>query len=104
MSLLPKLQGYRFSKSGQWPSNTGQGSNNEFHLLMKCILMIPARLEIKLRNGRSLESTLIELQARSQDEIEVARMFLSQDKELQRTDMIERGLVLDMLVDKFYLE
>ena len=71
---------------------------------MKCIVMIPARSEIKLRNGRSLESTLIELQARSQDEFEAARMFLSQDMELQRTDMIDRGLALDMLVDKSYQE
>ena len=43
-------------------------------------------------------------QARSQDEFEAARIFFSQDKELQRTDMIDRGLALDMLVDKFYLE
>ena len=102
-SQCPCYLNYRAADS----VNQGSGQViqvNEFHLLMKCILKIPARLEIKLRNGRSLESTLIELQARSQDEIEVARMFLSQDKELQRTDMIERGLVLDMLVDKFYLE
>ena len=81
-----------------------QGSNNEFHMLMKCNIMIPARSEIKLRDGRSLESTLIDLQSRSRDEFEAARMFLGQDKELQRTDMIDRGLALDILVDKFYLE
>ena len=58
----------------------------------------------QIRDGRSLESTLIDLKSRSRDEFEAARMFLGQDKELQRTDMIDRGLALDILVDKFYLE
>ena len=69
-----------------------QGSNNEFHLLMKCNIMIPARSEIKLCDGRLLESTLIDLQSRSQDKFEAARMFLGQDKDLQRTEMMTEDL------------
>ena len=81
-----------------------QGSNNEFHLFIKFTIVLSARLEIMLRDWSFLESTLLDLQSRSWDKFETARVFLGQDKKLLKTDMIDRGLALDILVDKFYLE
>ena len=43
------------------------GSNNEFHLLLKCRTMQKHREDIKLRNGISLQAFLIGLQSTSSD-------------------------------------
>ena len=66
--------------------------------------MLSARLVIMLQDWSFLESTLLDLQSRSWDKFETARVFLGQDKKLLKTDVIDRGLALDILVDKFYLE
>ena len=81
-----------------------QGSNDEFHLLMKCTLMDQARSENKLRDTRLLQSTLLDLQTRSIDEFEAVRLFLGQDKSITKKDLMDRGLALDILVNRFFLK
>ena len=82
-----------------------QGSNDKFHPLMKCPLMDQARSEIKLRDTKtkSLKSTLLDLRSRSIDEFEAVRLFPGQDKSVTKKDLMDRGLVLDILVNKFFL-
>ena len=79
-------------------------SNNEFHLLIKCESMEQARSEIKLINSESLQATLMKLRLESRDDSETCRIFLGQDKSLKRSDLADRGLALDILLDKFFLE
>jgi len=80
------------------------GSNDELHLLIKCESMEQSRSEIKLLNGDSLQATLMKLRLESRDDFEACRMFLGQDKSLRRTDLADRGLALDILLDRFFLE
>ena len=80
------------------------GSNDEFHLLIKCEFMEQSRSEIKLLNGDSLQATLMKLRLESRDDFEACRIFLGQDKSLKRTDLADRGLALDILLDRFFLE
>ena len=80
------------------------GSNDEFHLLIKCESMEQARSEIKLLNGDSLQATLMKLRLGSRDDFEACRIFLGQNKSLKRSDLADRGLALDILLDKFFLE
>ena len=61
------------------------------------------RSEIKLRARRSLQSTLLDLQSRSKDEFEAVRLFLGQDKSITKKDLMDRGLALDILVNRFFL-
>ena len=35
---------------------------------------------------------------------EACRIFLGQDKSLKRSDLADRGLALDILLDKFFFE
>ena len=80
------------------------GSNDEFHLLLKCEYMEQSRSEIKLLKGDSLQATLMKLRLKSRDDFEACRIFLGQDKSLKRSDLADRGLALDILLDKFFLE
>ena len=68
------------------------GSNDEFHLLIKCEVMEQSRSEIKLLDGNSLQATLMKLRIESRDDFEACRFFLGQDKSLRRTDLADRGL------------
>ena len=63
-----------------------------------------ARSEIKLRGTRSLQSTLLDLRTRSLDEFEAVRLFLGQDKSITKKDLMDRGLALDILVNRFFLK
>ena len=80
------------------------GSNDEFHLLIKCEVMEQSRSEIKLLDGNSLQATLMKLRIESRDDFEACRIFLGQDKSLRRTGLADRGLALDILLDRFFLE
>ena len=66
--------------------------------------MDQARSENKLRDTRLLQSTLLDLQTRSIDEFEAVRLFLGQDKSITKKDLMDRGLALDILVNRFFLK
>ena len=80
------------------------GSNDEFHLLIKCRTMQKHREDIKLRNGLSLQAFLIDLQSTSSDELTAARAFLGQNQSLNQVELVDRGYALDILVERFFLE
>ena len=46
----------------------------------------------------------MKLRLESRDDFEACRIFLGQDKSLKRSDLADRGLALDILLDKFFLE
>ena len=46
----------------------------------------------------------MKLRIESRDDFEACRIFLGQDKSLRRTDLADRGLALDILLDRFFLE
>lgn len=46
----------------------------------------------------------MKLRLGSRDDFEACRIFLGQDKSLKRSDLADRGLALDILLDKFFLE
>ena len=81
-----------------------QGSNNEIHLLLKCEMMSKHRQSIKLRNGLSIHDYIHSLQKPNLDELSAIRRFLTQEKGVSKLDMVDRGIALEMLVDKFFLE
>ena len=52
------------------------GSNDEFNLLIKCSSVEQARSEIKLINGESLHTTLMNLRLKSRDDFEALDILL----------------------------
>ena len=83
-----------------------QGRNDEIHLIMHCSVLSQTRNTIMMRSGSSLGSTLIDLRRKFSctSDQEVVRFFLGQEPRLTRLTMIDRGLVLDLLLTRFYRE
>ena len=81
-----------------------QGSNNEIHLLVTCEMMTKHRQSIKLRSGISIQDCISSLQKPGSDNLSAVRRFLTQEKGVRKLDMIDRGIALEMLVDKYFLE
>ena len=52
------------------------GSNDEFNLLIKCSSVEQARSEIKLINGESLHTTLMNIRLKSRDDFEALDILL----------------------------
>ena len=80
------------------------GRNDEIHLLLSCSSMERMRRTIQMSTGKTLEYTLSEIRTRysCNSDQEVARFFLGQEQNLNRSTMVDRGLSLDLLVSGFY--
>ena len=80
------------------------GDNNEFHLLVSCKQMEKHRQSISLRTGQTLQSFITEQQASGHDDLQAVRILLGQGAQIKKMDLVDRGLALDILLDKFFLE
>ena len=81
-----------------------QGDNNEFHLLITCKQMEHHRQGISLRSGQSIQSFLTEQRSQGKDDFQAIRVLLGQGEKINKMDLIDRGMALDILLDKFFLE
>ena len=81
-----------------------QGDNNEFHLLIPCKQMEHHRQGISLRSEQSIQSFLTEQRTQGKDDFQAIRVLLGQEGKINKMDLIDRGLALDILLDKFFLE
>ena len=80
------------------------GKNDEIHLVTQCPQLQLARTRIKLGKGETLASCLNSIRNRYKPESrqELLRLFLGQELDLTRTQLIHRGFALERLVDTFF--
>ena len=79
-----------------------QGLNNELHVTLRCKALYNDRISIQVGNF-SPEETMEAIKELSGvlDDIDALRTFLRNEK-LTRKEFLERGLDLDLLLDKFF--
>ena len=79
------------------------GDNNKVHLLIQCKRLSFCRTKILVHGGVSLDRVLADLSKSSSDDAECAWRFLGQSSHTCK-ELMEQGLVLDILLDEFFLE
>ena len=82
------------------------GPNDEFHLVMSCRKMEVHRTSIRLRGMSTIRSEIDRLREECDPEsdYDCLRLFLGQELEVSRLDLMYRGWALSELVDRFFLE
>ncbi|HBI40105.1 MAG TPA: hypothetical protein DDY16_04070 [Tenacibaculum sp.] len=82
------------------------GDNDEIHLLTSCRVMRKHRYAIKAELNRSIEEILVRLKCtyRIDDSCHLLRLFLGQERRLNRYQLIARGASLTKLVNSFFEE
>ena len=82
------------------------GNNDEIHILRQCNVLKEEREKIIIINNISLEQELKNIEAtyKAENNEEVIRIFLGQEKNVIKHRMALRGVALECLLDNFFIK
>ena len=81
-----------------------KGPNNEIHLVMECRVIKPqlSKIKVDVKTSLGMEIAKIKDEDPDGDKESWLRQLIGQDRRTSRLKLVQRGIALSLLVDKFF--